>query len=207
MPASDQDPQEPQPQRSLRERRKLATRRELVDATLEIIRADGVDAAGVGRIARDAGMARATLYAHFPGGRDELLREAYGALGQRLVAETMSAVGADRSLIGAATAIADAMLALAQDSALGHFYNVSGPALIPAGSSRGAGSFATRTVLREVIASAREAGEVGSDVDPEATAAQLVGALRQMGQDAASGTVAAKAHRRAFRRLVEGLLS
>jgi AcrR family transcriptional regulator len=189
---------------SLRERRKAETRRDLVEATLGIIREDGLDAATVDRISRDAGVARATLYAHFPEGRDALLRAAYAELGERLVASTLSAASSgdpQTRLVG----IAKAMITLAGEPHLGHFYNVSGPALITLGDARGAGSGATRNLLAGILAEAT--GREADDPAIRAEAAQLTGALRQIGQDVASGAVSAKQHQAAFERLTKALLN
>lgn len=184
------------PTPSLRERRKEATRRDLVEATLRIIQEGGLDSATVDRIAREAGMARATLYAHFPEGRDNLLAAAYAQLGVRLIETTRAAVAAATDPRDRMLAVADAMIELAGDRHLGHFYNVSGPALIPSGSARGAGSSGTQTLLLGIL---DEAGGSGGDPTIRAALASLLtGALRQVGQDVASGAHSADAHRQAF---------
>jgi AcrR family transcriptional regulator len=189
---------------SLRERRRKATRRDLVSATLAIITEDGLDAATVDRISRRAGMARATLYAHFPDGRDSLLAAAYATLGDRLVESTLSAArhGDPRTRL---TGVVGAMIELAGEPRLGHFYNVSGPALVATDTVRGTGSGATRDLVASILAEAT--GRTAADEDVVAEAAQLTGALRQVGQDVASGAVSAQAHQAAFERMVAGLLN
>jgi len=61
---------------SLRERRRETTRREAVDSLLGLIAEGGIDLVTIDLVAERSGMARGTLYAHFPAGRDELLRAA-----------------------------------------------------------------------------------------------------------------------------------
>ena len=64
-----------------RERRRQLLRSDIVAATLQLIEDEGVDAASIEAIADGAGVARATIYAHFPSGRDEILRAAYDRAG------------------------------------------------------------------------------------------------------------------------------
>lgn len=48
------------------------TRRRILEATYACVARDGLDAVTLEAAAREAGVARATVYRHFPGGRDEL---------------------------------------------------------------------------------------------------------------------------------------
>jgi Bacterial regulatory proteins, tetR family len=57
------------------ERNSAVTRRKLVEAAIEILSREGLDAATTGHIAQSAGLKEATFYLHF-GGRDEILEAA-----------------------------------------------------------------------------------------------------------------------------------
>lgn len=190
---------------TLRQRRHAQTRADLVTAALEIIRAGGVGEASVDRITQVAGISRGTFYAHFAAGRDDLLRAAYASLGEDLVERSRAGVSAARDWRAGTKAVAVAMFDLASDAELGHFYNVSGPALIPSGEGRGIGSSASVELLVELLESGRAAGELAEDVDVRATAVLLVGALRESATAIARGSLTKTSATRAFARLVAGL--
>lgn len=193
------------PPTTLRERRQLRTRHELVEAVLVVIAESGVDGATIERVSAQSGISRGTVYAHFPGGRDELLRAAYARLGVRLVERTRAAVSIAEGWQSQLAAHAREMFDLAADARLGHFFNVSGPTLITEGAERGIGSGASAVMLQEILAVAQERGEVSADVDAEATAILLVGALREAAIRVAAGDDAAERAYAAFARLGAGL--
>lgn len=189
---------------SLRERRHAQTRDDLVAATLAVIADEGLDAATIDQIAGRAGVSRGTVYAHLSGGRDELLRLAYAELGHRLVDRTRAALDAASGWDDALTGLAGELFALASDRHLGHFYNVTGPALMT-DRERGIGSGASIIMIREVLSAAQAKGSVDAEVDPAATAALLVGALREAGIAVAAGSLTAAGALAAFSRLAAGL--
>lgn len=193
------------PQTSLRERRQLRTRQELVEAVLVVIAESGVDATTIDRVSTQSGISRGTVYAHFPGGRDELLRAAYARLGIQLVERTRAAVLAAEDWRGRLAAHAREVLDLAGDAKTGHFFNVSGPTLITDGVERGIGSGASVAMIQQDLAAAQQRGEVSADVDPAPTAVLLVGALREAAIRVAAGDDPAERVYAAFDRLVAGL--
>ncbi|MCW2288247.1 TetR/AcrR family transcriptional regulator [Leucobacter luti] len=190
---------------SLRERRQFRTRQELVDAVLVVIAEGGVDAATIDRVSAQSGISRGTVYAHFPGGRDELLRAAYARLGVQLVERTRAAVSAAEGWRARLAAHAREMFDLAADARIGHFFNVSGPTLIVDGEARGIGSGASAVMLQENLAHAQSLGEVSADIDAEVTAILLVGALREAAIRVAAGSESAERAYAAFVRLAAGL--
>lgn len=150
-------------------------------------------------------MSRGTVYAHFAGGRDQLLRAAYARLGRDLVERTRAAVSAAEGWRARLLAHARAMFDLASDRKVGHFYNVSGPTLITEGAERGIGSGASIVMIRETLEAAQAGGEVDSDVDADAVAALLVGAMREAATGVAAGVRDAERAYEAFARLAAGL--
>lgn len=56
----------------------LATRERLLAATYACVARFGIGKTTVEDVARESGLSRATVYRHFPGGRDELLLETVG---------------------------------------------------------------------------------------------------------------------------------
>lgn len=190
---------------SLRERRQRRTREELVDAVLAVIAERGLADATIDRVSAESGMSRGTVYAHFPGGRDDLLRAAYARLGGELVERTRAAVSAVSDWRARIVAHARTMFDLAADARIGHFYNVSGPTLIVAGAERGIGSGASIAMIRETLEEAQRAGGVDAEIDVDAMAALLVGALREAAMGVAAGALDADRAYAAFARLVDGL--
>lgn len=193
----------------LRQRRRERTRADLVDAVLAVIAEAGVNEVTIDRVGQLSNISRGTIYAHFPGGRDELFRAAYAKLGTDLVARTRAAITAAADTadgwLGQLDALARAMFALAADAHLGHFYNVTGPALITTGTERGIGSGASVEMIRELLDTAREASEIDVRIDPAATAVLLVGALRDAATAVAAGDLDPDHAVRAFSRLASGL--
>ena len=190
---------------SLRERRQLRTRTDLVDAVLRVIAESGLSETTIDRISATSGISRGTVYAHFPGGRDELLRAAYARLGRDLVARTRDAVSAAEDWQSRIVAHARAMFDLAADPRIGHFYNVSGPAFIVSGDERGIGSGASAAMIRDVLVAAQTRGEVNAELDADAVAALLVGALREAASGVSAGDRDADRTYAAFAGLVAGL--
>lgn len=190
---------------SLRERRRARTHAELVAATLAVVAELGVDGVTIERIQAAAGVSRGTVYAYFPGGRDDLLRAAYAQVGTDLVAHTRDAVRAADGWQASIRAHADAMFDLAEDQQLGYFFNVSGPALITNGAERGIGSRASVAMIREALELAQSQGEVDLEVDAESAAVLLVGAIRDAAVSVAGETHTRTALRAAFARLLDGL--
>lgn len=190
---------------SLRERRQQRTRRELVDAVLAVVATGGLAETTIDRISAESGISRGTVYAHFPGGRDELLRAAYARLGEQLVDRTRAAVLAADDWRGRIVAHARAMFDLAGDARIGHFYNVSGPTLIVDGAERGIGSGASIVSIREALQQAQASGDVDAGVDADAAAVLLVGALREAAIGVAAQTVDPRRAAASFERLVDGL--
>ncbi|QZY51695.1 TetR/AcrR family transcriptional regulator [Leucobacter tenebrionis] len=193
------------PQTTLRERRQQRTREELVDAVLAVIGQSGLADTTIDRVSAESGISRGTVYAYFPGGRDELLRAAYARLGRGLVERTREAVSAAGDWRGRIVAHARAMFDLAGDARIGHFYNVSGPTLIVDGAERGIGSGSSIVMIREALEAAQTAGEVDAEVDADTVAALLVGAMREAAIGVAAGERDADRAFAAFARLIDGL--
>lgn len=190
---------------SLRERRRQRTREEIVTAALTVIAERGLVQATIDRVSAESAVARGTVYAHFPGGRDELLRAAYAQLGRSLVERTVEAVSAAEGWRAQLAAHARALFELATDANIGHFYNVSGPTLITGGIERGIGSGASIVTIRDSLRRAQDQGEVVSAIEAETVASLLVGALREAATGVSDGVRDPELAYRGFLQLIEGL--
>ncbi len=189
---------------SLRERQRSRTRTDLVNAALSVLARRGLEAATVTLITQAAGTSRATLYAHFPEGRSQLLLEAYEQLGHRVLEAARSHRAGAEDWAGRIRASLVAMLELASEPEIGLFYNVSGPQLVGRGA-RGIGSSTTRRTIADELELARSRGLLAEGVDPDAPAALLVGAIREAGIDAALEPSSAAWRLAAFDALLRGL--
>lgn len=193
------------PSASLRERQRTRTRDDLVRATIDVIELAGLEGATIDRIIRRAGTSRATLYAHFPSGRSELLGEAYRVVGDDLVADAGARAASGHGWIDRVDAYHAAMLRLATRRELSVFYNVSGPQHFGIGKRRGSGSQQSLDAIARELASAQAAEAIGAELDVQGIAALLVGAIREAGIDATRSPASATHHERAFRQLLEAL--
>ena len=195
------------PEGSLRERQQARAKEDLLQATLGIISTEGPDGASIERVALDAGMSRGTLYAHCPGGRDELLLRAYEHIGTTFVAAAIELAETRDDWIDRISGFAEAMVELCSDSRLGFFYNISGPNLLGFAAARGRGSRAALAFIDNELSRAISEGEVDPGIDVEGTAILLTGSLREMGMVVARNMDLADGLLAAFNRILAGLRS
>lgn len=188
-----------------RERRRERTRGDIVAATLRVIELDGLDGVSIESIAAGADVARATIYAHFPDGRDEILRAAYDRAGETLVARARATAEAMPTWQERIVAYARTMIEFSSSPTLGRFYSVSGPSLVGFREGGGAGSRGYREAIRAELTSARATGELAADADPDALAVLLSSSLRDAGIAAAQHPESAERYVTAIRHILEGL--
>lgn len=173
-------------------------RGDIVAATLRLIEAEGLDGVSIERIAEEAEVARATIYAHFPDGRDAMLRAAYEEAGAVLVAKTREGAAAIASWEERIVHYARTMIEFSRSPTIGRFYSVTGPALVGFRETGGAGSRGYREDIRAALSSAQRDGELTPDADPEALAVLIASSLRDAG-------IAAALHPESAERYVEGV--
>ncbi|MQA34413.1 TetR/AcrR family transcriptional regulator [Modestobacter roseus] len=164
---------------SLRERNRLRTRRELLDAALRVFADKGFGGATVEAIATEAGASKVTLYAYFPAGRDDLFRELYDEVNREYLELATAARDAAAGFVDRVVALAAPLLEIGGRPLVGRFYANSDPTaepvLVPV---RGHASRLSVTLIAEDVVAARTSGLMAPGVDPEVLAALLVGALR-----------------------------
>lgn len=188
-----------------RERRRQRARADLAAAALDIVSAEGDDAVSIERLTAEAGMARATVYAHYPDGRDGVLRAAYARAGrmlrERARAEAAGAVGWEERIVS----YARTMIEFSSNPTLGRFYSLSGPHLLGFREERGEGSRGYFEVIAAELTAARDAGELVVDADPDALALLLTSSLRDAGIAVAHRPDATERYVAAVRTLIAGL--
>ena len=164
---------------SLRERNRLRTRRELLDAALEVFAESGYGSATVENIAARAGASKVTLYSYFPQGREELFRELYEEINDEVIEKVMAVYAGDGEFTSRVVAVTESLLEIAQRPLIGRFYSIDDPALDEAlAPVRGHASHVCADLIARDLAAAQEAGGVKTTAAPEAIGELLVGAIR-----------------------------
>ena len=191
---------------SLRERNRLRTRRELLDAALEVFAQNGYGSATVENIATSAGASKVTLYAYFPQGRDELFCELYEEINTELLERTSEIYAGDGDFATRVVAVTEALVEIAQRPLIGRFYSIDDPALDQALTPvRGHASQVIAKLISADLATALKAGVVKAKVSPDAVSELLVGAMRASLSDVAREKVGEAEIVAAIEALVRGL--
>lgn len=174
----------------LRERNRLRTRRELLDAALEVFAESGYGSATVENIAARAGTSKVTLYTYFPQGREELFRELYEEVNTELIERASAIYSGEGDFAARVLALTEALVDIAQRPRIGRFYSIDDPGLDEAlNPVRGHASRVCAELVAADLAAAQRAGTVKTDASPAAIAELLVGAMRSALSDIARETV------------------
>lgn len=116
---------------SLRERNRLRNRQELLNALLDLFADGGLSACSVEAAARQAGASKTTAYSYFPGGLDEMLRDLYRSIGERVLERGLDLRVGAADAEGRILALAQALLDICAEPRVGRFYMMLSPALSP----------------------------------------------------------------------------
>lgn len=169
-----------------------AVRDAILDTTASLISEHGLSGASMSRIAEQAGIGRATLYKYFSD-LDSILT----AWHERLVADHLKQLAAVRD--HASTPAARLAAVLRQYADIAHRrHDTELAALLHRGEHVVRAHRQLRTLVRDLIADAAQAGELRDDVAPDELAAYCLNALN------AAGSLTSKA---AVERLVQVTLS
>lgn len=190
----------------LRERQQRRTYRDLIQAVLDVIAERGVEQATIQRITSRAGTSRATLYAHFPQGRDEVYAQAYRTLGHWLLQRSEQLASQQRDWVGRICSYTQAMVELAAQREIALFYNVTGPRMTDM-KYQGSGSQRTLEAFTTELHEAQSQGKIAAHIDVETIAALLVGAVREAGIHTSRDPSQATRHLKAFQQLLEALIN
>lgn len=200
MTAGDRD----EDRLSLRERQQRRTHHDLIQAAIDVIGERGLEQATIQRITSRAGTSRATLYAYFPNGRNELYAQAYRTLGSWLLQRSEQLATQQSDWVGRLCSYAQAMVELASQSEIGMFYNVTGPRMTDM-KYQGSGSQRTWEIFTTELEQAQRQGIIAADLDVETIAMLLVGSIREAGIHTSRDPDQADRHLKAFRQLLVAL--
>jgi len=192
---------------SQRERNRLRTRNDILDAAAQLLGESGYAGTALEKIAALAGIARGTIYAHFPAGREEIVRAVYLRLAESVVERGVELRGQAEGLVDRTRALARALLEASADPR-GRFYGIMGPDLAPilAGVT-GTASRSFENFIRDDLLIAQQEGRLVPGADADALAEILNGALRAAGARAATEPESLETRIDAIGLLVAGLLN
>ncbi|MBP1136533.1 TetR/AcrR family transcriptional repressor of lmrAB and yxaGH operons [Arthrobacter sp. PvP023] len=191
---------------SLRERNRMRTRGDILDTAAELLGSEGYGATALEVLSQKAGISRGTIYAHFPGGRDEIVREVYLRIADGVYVRGISLRDALIDPAERITALAFALVEATKEPA-GRFYGVMGPDLVSALSGvLGSTSRSFEELIARDLKHAQEEGTLAQDAPTEALAATITGAIRAAGATAAGKPENAEQAVEAVRLLIDGLL-
>lgn len=191
---------------SQRERNRLRTRNDIMDAAAQLLSDGGYAGTALEKIAGLAGIARGTIYAHFPGGREEIVRAVYLRLAEAVLHRGAELREEAEGLVERTRALARALTEASADPR-GRFYGIMGPDLAPVlAGVTGTASRSFENFLRDDLILAQQEGRLVPGADTDALANTLNGALRAAGTRAATDPEAVEAQIHAIGLLAAGLL-
>lgn len=115
----------------LRDRNRLRTREELLGTALDLFEAGGFAACSVEAVAKQAGTSKTTAYTYFPGGIDEMLRDQYRIISERVRVRGEQMRNASTTAEDRIIALMAALLDICAEPKVGRFYMMLTPALSP----------------------------------------------------------------------------
>lgn len=163
---------------ALRDRNRLRVRADILDAVAEALSELGYAGATLDEIRARAGVSRATLYTYFPGGRDEMVQQAYVRIADEVYVRGFRLRADADDIPGRITALATALVEVAA-TPTGRFYGVMGPDVASVVSDvSGSTSRPFESLIREDLVEARDAGRLRGSAPVDSLASCLTGALR-----------------------------
>jgi AcrR family transcriptional regulator len=193
-------------QMSLRERNKLRTRADILDAAAQLLSEEGYAGTTLEELSQRAGLSRGTVYAYFPEGRDQIVREVYLRISGQVYDRGSALRAQAHGLVDRITALGQALVE-ATSTPAGRFYGVMGSDIVPVLSGLiGVTSKSFEELIKIDLSAAHAAGQLPEDLPIEAVATALTGATRACGAQAAAHPETAEEQVAAIRFLVQGLL-
>ncbi|MEY9771611.1 AcrR family transcriptional regulator [Sinorhizobium fredii] len=112
---------------SLREKNRLRSRQELLDSVLTLFDEGDLAACSVEAVAKLVGASKTTVYSYFPGGIDEMLRDVYRLISQRVIALGTQLRDAETETGARILAPARALFSICAEPKVGRFYMLLTP--------------------------------------------------------------------------------
>jgi TetR/AcrR family transcriptional repressor of lmrAB and yxaGH operons len=184
----------------------MRTRGDILDTAAELLGSEGYAATVIEVLSQRSGVSRGTIYSHFPGGREEIVREVYLRIADGVYVRGISLRDALTHPGERITALAFALVEATKEPA-GRFYGVMGPDLVSALSGvLGSTSRSFEELIAQDLKHAQEDGTLDQGAPTEVLAATITGAIRAAGATAAGKPENAEQAVEAVRLLIDGLL-
>ncbi|MDQ1130694.1 TetR/AcrR family transcriptional regulator [Microbacterium sp. SORGH_AS_0888] len=191
----------------LRERNRLRTRNDILDAAAHLLSEKGYAETTLEELSQRAGLSRGTLYAHFPQGRDEIVQEVYLRIADGVYLHGVTLRDDSTNIIDRITALARALVE-ATSRPDGRFYGIMGADIVPILSRvMGGTSRSFEALMKQDLHEAQDAGLLPPSAPVDAVATALTGAIRASGAAAALDPATAENHIEAVRYIARGLLA
>ena len=174
---------------SLRARQRAFARAQFLEEGLRLFDEYGYALTTMEELARRCGCAKGTIYAHFPGGKDELVREIYVAIGEDFDERWLKELsGRADDVLACVDSAADVLMDISAQPGKGRFFMISAPALPSVlGEKLGRTGRGITGEISKRIQKAQRAGEIDASIDAEQVSGLILGVLREAGMRVASG--------------------
>ncbi|MBF6670438.1 TetR/AcrR family transcriptional regulator [Glutamicibacter sp. FBE19] len=195
------------PAMSQRERNRVRTRNDILDVAAQLLGDVGYSGTTLQEISKLAGVARGTVYAYFPAGRDEIVRAVYLRLADEVVQRGNALHAQAEGLEMRIRALARALTEASADPK-GRFYGIMGADLVPVlAGVTGTASRSFENFIRDDLVMALHEGLLIPGIAIEALTVALSGALRASGSRAAADPESVEDQINALGALARGLIA
>ena len=195
------------PAMSQRERNRVRTRNDILDVAAQLLGDVGYSGTTLQEISKLAGVARGTVYAYFPAGRDEIVRAVYLRLADEVVQRGNALHAQAEGLEMRIRALARALTEASADPK-GRFYGIMGADLVPVlAGVTGTASRSFENFIRDDLVMALHEGLLIPGIAIEALTVALSGALRASGSRAAADPESVEEQINALGALARGLIT
>jgi TetR/AcrR family transcriptional repressor of lmrAB and yxaGH operons len=196
------------PGNSLRARQRAFARAQFLEEGLRLFDERGYAQTTIEELASRCGCAKGTIYAHFPDGKDELVRAVYRSIGEdfdRELEALLETRGDD--VLACVDAVAELLMAISAEPAKGRFFMFSAPALPSVlGDALGRTGRGIIGHIADRIRAAQAAGEIDAALDADHVGQLILGLLREAGIRIAGGDASEAELKAALHALLTGAL-
>lgn len=174
---------------SLRERNRLRAREDILDAATEALGSELGAEFSLEQLSARAGLSRGTIYSHFPGGREEIIRAAYLREAEIVRDRGLELRAGADSVPERIVALARALVEIASTPS-GRFYGRAGTSadggltLLLQGAMGGTSRY-FEELIRQDLEEAAASGQLAESAAPSSVAVLFTGAMRAAGGAAA----------------------
>lgn len=194
--------------KSLRARQRAFARAQFLEEGLRLFDERGYAQTTIEELASRCGCAKGTVYAHFPEGKDELVREIYASIGENFDRDFKTVLDDHpHDVFACVDAAAELLMDISAEPAKGRFFMISAPALPSVlGPKLGVTGRGIVSAIAQRIRAAQLAGTIDKSLDAKNVSQLILGMLRELGMCIAAGDATKPELRAALDALLTGAL-